>query len=127
MSSLQQKKAPRPKELRGETMRVKTGCGNLYVTVNYNKDKPFEVFAVLGKAGGCSICQNEAMARLISLALRYDIPKEEIVKELKELRCPLPVRYPAEEEIFSCPDAISKVLESSREVECKTCEQKISQ
>ena len=103
-------KIERPKELRGTTTKVQTGCGNLYVTVNVNGDKPLEVFAHLGKAGGCSNCQNEALTRVITLGLKYGIPVEEFVEELKGLHCPNPNMWPEGERVLSCADGIAKVL-----------------
>lgn len=102
----------RPKVLTGETIKVKTGCGNLYVTVNVNEDKPVEVFAALGKAGGCSNCQNEALTRAISLGLKHGVSVKEFVDELKTLQCPNPNMFPKEERVLSCADGIAKVLES---------------
>lgn len=102
-------KKARPKQLEGKTVRVTTGCGNLYITLNKDGDSLFEVFATLGKAGGCAICQDEALTRAITLGLRYGIPKEEFVKELEGLRCPNPV-WGDGDQILSCPDAIAKVM-----------------
>ena len=108
-------KKVRPEILNGKTVRMKTGCGNLYVTVNLNGGKPVEVFARLGKAGGCSNCQNEALARAVSLGLKYGVPVKGYVNELKGLQCPNPNMFPKEDRILSCPDAIAKVLEGYRE------------
>jgi ribonucleoside-diphosphate reductase alpha chain len=44
----------RPKSVSGITERIETGCGHLYVTVNFIDNKVVEVFAGLGKCGGCS-------------------------------------------------------------------------
>jgi len=104
-------KKPRPKVVAGgKTVRVLTGCGNMYVTVNRDEGEVFEVFAALGKAGSCAKCQSEAVTRLITLALRYRVPLEEIVDQLIGLRCPCPVLYPEDEQTLSCPDAIARVL-----------------
>jgi len=54
----------RPRVTYGTTREVRTGCGDLYVTINEDeKGEPFEVFAQLGKSGGCAASQTEAIGR----------------------------------------------------------------
>ncbi|MBT5893146.1 MAG: adenosylcobalamin-dependent ribonucleoside-diphosphate reductase, partial [Chloroflexi bacterium] len=56
--------AERPAMLNGITRRVRTGRGNLFVTVNMSSDnRPFEVFATHGKAGGNDAAMAEAVSR----------------------------------------------------------------
>lgn len=90
---------------------MKTGCGNLYVTVNEDESgKPFEVFTNIGKAGGCASSQAEAIGRLISLSLRSGVEPDEIIKQLKGISCHQP-SWADEGRILSCSDAIAKALE----------------
>jgi len=103
-------KLKRPVEVESRTTLVETGCGHLYVTVGCNSGCPIEVFASLGKAGGCSTCQNEALTRSISLGLKYGIPTKEYVGELEGIRCPSPNMFPKGERTLSCADGIAKVL-----------------
>ena len=74
----------RPASMMGVTEVVKTGHGNMYVTINFDSDgKPFEVFGNLGKAGGCDSAQLEATSRMVSMALRSGIEADAIVKQLR--------------------------------------------
>jgi ribonucleoside-diphosphate reductase alpha chain len=104
----------RPSQLGGKTVKQSTGCGNMYITVNSEDNDPFEVFLTMGKSGGCLAAQNEALARVVSLALRSGVDPEEIVKQLKGIRCPNPTMGP--NGCTSCPDALSRVLSSHLQV-----------
>lgn len=101
----------RPDLIKGSTRLMKTGCGNLYVTINEDPSgRPFEVFTNIGKAGGCASSQAEAIGRLLSLALRSGVEVEEIIKQLKGISCHQPTWYEGGR-ILSCSDAIAKALE----------------
>jgi len=93
----------------GTTRKMKTGCGDLYVTINEDEHGLFEAFAQMGKAGGCSASQNETTGRLISLAFRSGIDINSIIKQLSGIRCPSPFWYNGSQ-ILSCSDAIAKAL-----------------
>ena len=105
-------KAERPKKLTSITERMLTGCGNMYVTVAEHEGKPFEVFATLGKAGGCPACYAEATTRCISLGLRSGVPISEFINQLKNIACPNSAIEDSKK-ILSCPDAIAKAMENS--------------
>ncbi len=101
----------RPEVLTGKTYRMKTGYGNLYVTINNDeKGVPFEVFAVIGKSGGFFQEQSEGICRLISLSLRTGVKIEEIIDNLKGIRGPMPT-ITDKGTILSLPDAIGQILE----------------
>lgn len=105
----------RPRMTSGLTLKNKIGCGNLYVTVNADKNGICEVFTNTGRAGGCP-SQSEATSRLISLALRSNIDLYEITEQLKGIRCLSCIRNDNRElnggkKILSCPDAIAWAIE----------------
>ncbi len=100
----------RPRVVTGKTVKMITGCGNMYVTINEDEFGPCELFTSLGKSGGCTSSQSEAIGRLISLALRSGVKPEKVIEQLRGIRCPSPVIYQGES-IFSCADALAKALE----------------
>ena len=103
----------RPDMIHGVTVKTTTGCGPLYVTINYDENgNPFEIFNSIGKSGGCAQSQTESTGRMVSLALRSGIGAEEIISQLKGIRCNIPYGFGANI-IYSCADAIGKALEKS--------------
>ncbi len=101
----------RPEVLSGKVRLMKTGCGNLYVTITEDEQgNLFELFTSMGKAGGCASSQAEAIGRLISLALRSNIEPQEIMNQLKGISCHQP-SWAEGGRILSCSDAIAKALE----------------
>jgi ribonucleoside-diphosphate reductase alpha chain len=106
-------RGPRARQdvIRGSTRKIRTGCGNIYVTVNEDEEgNLFEIFNQIGKAGGCAASQSEAIGRLVSLALRSGVEPEEIVRQLKGISCHAPV-WSKEGKILSCSDAVAKAID----------------
>lgn len=102
---------PRPRPIRtyGITRKTRTGCGNLYLTVNVDDDGLCEMFARLGYAGGCPASMLEGCMRLASLALRCGVNPQHIVGHLTGIRCPSAILHEQRMNL-SCLDAVGYTL-----------------
>jgi ribonucleoside-diphosphate reductase alpha chain len=110
------KPKPRPKILVGRTIEMMTGCGKLYVTINYDESgKAFEVFTSIGKAGGCAQSQCEAMGRLISIILRSGGEPSTVIKQLKGISCHMKYGF-GTRQVLSCADAVAKAIEEASSI-----------
>ncbi len=106
----------RPKTLSGQTTSIGTALGNLFVTVNSADGKPFELFAQIGKAGSDVVAFTEAIARLVSLALRCGVSVDEIVTQLEGIGGARSVGF-GPNRIRSVPDAIGQALKNLAQAE----------
>ncbi|MFC5972009.1 adenosylcobalamin-dependent ribonucleoside-diphosphate reductase [Halomarina salina] len=103
-------KQARPDVLHGVTQRIDTGYGKVYVNINEDDHgRPFELFANIGHSGGFTNSFTEALAKVISTALRSGVDPEEIVDELQGTRSPK-VAWDKGEQIQSIPDAIGTAM-----------------
>jgi ribonucleoside-diphosphate reductase alpha chain len=98
----------------GVTTKYDVGCGHIYVTVNSDEKGLCEVFATVGKGGGCP-SQTEGMSRLVSLCLRAGVNPSEIVRQLKGIRCFSTLKRNGASAL-SCPDAVARALSVEEEV-----------
>ncbi|MCA9721586.1 MAG: adenosylcobalamin-dependent ribonucleoside-diphosphate reductase, partial [Gemmatimonadetes bacterium] len=104
-------KRSRPEVLKGSTRRLQTPLGDLYVNITEDdKGQPFEIFMSLGKVGGALMADVEAIARLISLALRSGIPMKEIYRQLRGISSDRAIGF-GPGKVLSVPDAVGIALE----------------
>ncbi len=99
----------------GQTFKFRMGCGTLFVTVNRDEAGLCEVFANLGKAGGCP-SQSEATCRAVSTALRSGVSPKELIEQLRGIRCPSTAAARKSHngiDVLSCPDAIARAIEEA--------------
>lgn len=108
-AQMEGEKRERPDVTKGQTRRVPTGYGNMYVTINEDRNGPIEIFTEIGKSGGVFHSFTESNARLVSLCLRYGIPLEDIVDQLEGIRSP-EIAFHAGGTIDSIPDGIAHAL-----------------
>lgn len=101
-------KYDRPKSLVGHTHKVKSGCCDLYVTVNVDdNNNPVEVFIQTGGTG-CN-ASNVALGRMISVALQNGISVNDVVKQLAKVNCVSAIKN-KNSEGKSCADVVGKCL-----------------
>jgi ribonucleoside-diphosphate reductase alpha chain len=99
----------RPDVVMGATQKIDTGYGSLYVTINKDEQGLFEVFATIGRSGGYTASFTEALARLVSLALRSGIPVETVITQLEGIRSPK-IAFDHGTKVMSVPDGLALAL-----------------
>lgn len=100
---------PRPRRLYGITDVKVTPLGKLFLTLNLLDGHPVELFAQIGKAGSDVSAFTEAIARLISLALRSGIAPEEVADQLTGIGGARSVGF-GPQRVRSVPDAIGQFI-----------------
>jgi hypothetical protein len=89
-------------QLATKTIKVKTACGTLYVTIGDGV-----IFFNMGKAGSCSKTYMESLGRVLSVALRYKTSRNDLIRTMKGIQC-----GQHSDETPSCIHAIANILES---------------
>ena len=105
-------KQARPKVLSSQTVEVPAPCGRVYVTVTFKEDQPFEVFARLGKSGGCGSAVVNAVCTTMSIGLRSGVDIKDLMRGIECISCHRPPTLDHGEPIASCVDAIAKAIKS---------------
>ncbi|HVH11394.1 MAG TPA: vitamin B12-dependent ribonucleotide reductase, partial [Longimicrobium sp.] len=110
VAQARRQKRKRPSVLQGTTRKMSSPLGDVFVTINEDGEhKPFEVFATLGKAGSVAMADVEAIGRLISLALRFGIPVNDVYQQLRGISSDRAIGF-GDNKVLSVPDAIAQAL-----------------
>ncbi|MFZ5924885.1 MAG: vitamin B12-dependent ribonucleotide reductase [Bacillota bacterium] len=99
----------RPDRLEGFTDVKATPVGKLFLTLNTVNRHPIELFAQIGKAGSDVSAFTEAVARLVSIALRSGIDPQEIADQLIGIGGSRSIGF-GPNRVRSVPDAIGQFL-----------------
>ncbi len=118
------RKKDRPRALAGATYQMETGCGHLYITINEDEKGLFELFTMMGKAGGCASSQCEALGRLISLSWRSGVQARQTVKQMIGISCHKPNGF-GEKRISSCADAVARAIQTHLLAGGEECEEHV--
>jgi len=99
----------RPQVLSGKTIKTKSECGALYVTLNKNDNELFETRFTLGKAGTCQNAMFNTLGVLFSILIQQGIDKEKLIRTLKKhfkgINCGTPFMWDGQK-YLSCLDLI---------------------
>ncbi len=98
---------------KGDTVKIVTPCGTLYMTINFseqdhNKGLPFEVFVHYGKNGGCVASSMVILGRFLSLSLRAGVDLSKVARQLIGTRC---LKF-IDEEKLSCYHLLGLALQN---------------
>ena len=91
------------------TAETLTDWLTLYHTPGVGSVTFHQLLDVVPNLKGLQDIGSEALGRLISLALRSRIPPEDVIDELRGIRCPSPT-WCNGETVLSCADAIGRAV-----------------
>lgn len=89
---------------------VMTPLGKMRLFVTELNSQPFEIFAIIGRAGSDVTAFTEAIGRLLSLALRCGIPVKLLAEQLRGIGGSRSTGF-GPNQVRSVPDAIGKLLQ----------------
>lgn len=100
----------RPTRLDGFTAGKETPVGKMFLTLNTLNGHPVELFAQIGKAGSDLSAFTEAIARLVSTALRSGVDPQEVADQLQGIGGSRSIGF-GPNRVRSVPDAIGQFLD----------------
>lgn len=103
----------RPNRVDGFTEKVRTGCGNMWITINHVDGKIVDVFLEAGSSGGCAGF-TKALGRALSVAIQHGTPIEALIDQVTSISCDN-FRFQTGRDPSlkgkSCPDVVGRVLQ----------------
>jgi ribonucleoside-diphosphate reductase alpha chain len=109
------RKWERPKVLKGDIFKTKTGSGTLYTSVGLDESGfPVEIFINISKHGSDVSAFSEALGRVISIALQNGIPVENIAETIIGITGDSSA-WDSGKLIKSIPDAVGRILKDFAE------------
>jgi ribonucleoside-diphosphate reductase alpha chain len=103
------RRVKRPKRLRGFTDMIRTGEGNMYVTINEMEGAPVECFVEIGKSGANKKAHAEALGRMVSLNLQMGGSVHTIYEQLIGI-AGKDIVWDEGKQVLSIYDGLAKVL-----------------
>ncbi len=100
----------RPDTLEGFTTAKETPVGKLFLTLNTLDGHPVELFAQIGKAGSDVAAFTEAIARMVSIALRSGVDPQEIADQLMGIGGSRSIGF-GPNRVRSVPDAMGQFVD----------------
>lgn len=95
----------------GREVHKKTGCGNIYVTINFKDGKFHNLLIVAEGKNNCSNSMNAALADTLTFAIRRAKEEGDLDAIYRNLHGQSCNNCPANEEhISSCADAVARVI-----------------
>ena len=100
---------PETEEHPCKVIKIETGYGNLYINIMDRDDKPLKIICTIGKSGQSTMAKAMVTGTMVSLALKYGAPIDEIIEKLSGIRGDHPFTGP-HGVVWSIPDAVAKAL-----------------
>lgn len=100
----------RPEKLDSLTWKISVPDGTLFVTLSEYGKKPWDLRLNLGKSGSTLNAWIYGLGRIISLALQYEVPMDEIIEELSGLTSDKVEKHLNKITIRSGPEGIAYAL-----------------
>jgi len=93
------------------THRVRTGCGNLYICIDFNQDGSIHKIRIPRNTKfNCSLIVRDSLAKQATFQVRRD--PAQLIKDLKGSKAHACEKYNITCQAFSCSDALAQVIQT---------------